>query len=794
MNSYEGNLPYVFISYAHLDVDRVLPIIQHLKSDGYRIWYDQGIEAGTAWAKNIAEHLGRASCIIAFISQNYISSENCMDEIEHAKNKGKNTLIIYLDNIIVPEWFEMRHNRTQAIFYTQYNTESLFYQRIFEAHILDICKEGKKENVSEKIEENFDDELDENFRLLFYDENERRNIDIEPDDNSSTLQQIVLKKMEDKAINDFFENNANEIIKAEEQEVKSLIPCTEKVMGRCMGKHFSIIDKPDTKTLIYEVYKCVDSLRNLRYFDAEPLIFDEELQADGTTKRTYYIENPQEKGNQLIILTFTGEAVLINNGLLCVDEVRLSRKPVYFKFTEDKYSNTEINTRYVFSKGYYDIDTIPDEGIIKINSSTTFKSSARLDAKTIIIDPRKKIPVLRKIEFDEEIGEYKAFVEIEANKSYFAFQVSSGENNSYESSLSNIELGRFYRNGIYGYKKNLLKAIELFEKENTAEGYYEISQIFTHNAELDDKVLAEKYLEMSANSGYLLAILDLAILYIFKKNKKNKKKEGIELINKAIGENSAVAKFLKAALIELQIEKNDDDSQCFELYYAAAAANYKPAQSRLSSIITDGKWDTQISRENAWEYFKNTKGIGEIEFCLGSSLMWNWDIGKDDEIGLLYLEKAIAKGNISAANDLYNFYLNQKDSRYLKYARCVIKLGKDAKFLNKFCDNLLDIEIHSDESDIVAKTGFEKAIELDANYAVAINNLGWMYQNARGTKQDYKKALKLFEHAAQSGCQNAYFHLGEIYEIKGDTEKALYWYTEGSNLGNEKCMKKLFEN
>ena len=169
MNSYEGNLPYVFISYAHLDVDRVLPIIQHLKSDGYRIWYDQGIEAGTAWAKNIAEHLGRASCIIAFISQNYISSENCMDEIEHAKNKGKNTLIIYLDNIIVPEWFEMRHNRTQAIFYTQYNTESLFYQRIFEAHILDICKEGKKENVSEKIEENFDDELDENFRLLFYD-------------------------------------------------------------------------------------------------------------------------------------------------------------------------------------------------------------------------------------------------------------------------------------------------------------------------------------------------------------------------------------------------------------------------------------------------------------------------------------------------------------------------------------------------------------------------------------------------------------------------------------------------
>ncbi len=104
--------------------------------------------------------------------------------------------------------------------------------------------------------------------------------------------------------------------------------------------------------------------------------------------------------------------------------------------------------------------------------------------------------------------------------------------------------------------KKLLKAIEFFGKENTAEGYYEISQIFIHNVELEDKVLAEKYLEMSANLGYLLAVLDLAILYIFKKNKK---KEGIELINKALDKNSTVAKFLKAALIELQIEKNNND-------------------------------------------------------------------------------------------------------------------------------------------------------------------------------------------------------------------------------------------
>ncbi len=107
------------------------------------------------------------------------------------KNKKESTIV----NIIVSEWFEMRHNRTQAIFYAQYNIESLFYQRIFEAHMLDICKEEKKENVSEDIEENLDGELDETFRLLFYGKSERKNnIDIEPDDSLSSLQQIILKK------------------------------------------------------------------------------------------------------------------------------------------------------------------------------------------------------------------------------------------------------------------------------------------------------------------------------------------------------------------------------------------------------------------------------------------------------------------------------------------------------------------------------------------------------------------------------------------------------------------------
>lgn len=39
--------PYVFISYAHANSDRVLPIIRAMQESGISIWFDEGIVAGS---------------------------------------------------------------------------------------------------------------------------------------------------------------------------------------------------------------------------------------------------------------------------------------------------------------------------------------------------------------------------------------------------------------------------------------------------------------------------------------------------------------------------------------------------------------------------------------------------------------------------------------------------------------------------------------------------------------------------------------------------------------------------
>ena len=140
VESYRGQEPYVFISYAHADSEHVLPIIAQLQKEGYRVWFDEGIECGRKWAENITERLNLSSCTIAFLTENYLKSENCMDEIEYVKGKGIPTLIIYLRDLILPDWFEMRHNRHQAIFCSQYGVEDRLLKRIHEASILEVCR------------------------------------------------------------------------------------------------------------------------------------------------------------------------------------------------------------------------------------------------------------------------------------------------------------------------------------------------------------------------------------------------------------------------------------------------------------------------------------------------------------------------------------------------------------------------------------------------------------------------------------------------------------------------------
>ena len=84
LRPYEGTLPYLFVSYAHKNDAAVLEIISTLQSRGFRVWYDEGIEAGSEWPESIASHLERAQLVLAFLSPAYLRSDNCRKEMHYA--------------------------------------------------------------------------------------------------------------------------------------------------------------------------------------------------------------------------------------------------------------------------------------------------------------------------------------------------------------------------------------------------------------------------------------------------------------------------------------------------------------------------------------------------------------------------------------------------------------------------------------------------------------------------------------------------------------------------------------
>ena len=134
---YSGTEPYIFVSYSHKDSEQVMGIIRQLQADGYRVWYDEGIDPGTEWDDNIAAHVEKCGCFLAFISNNYLQSENCKDELNYARDLNLSRLLIYLEEVALTGGMAMRHNRLQAVHYYKYQQmKGMFYKRLYDSPVL----------------------------------------------------------------------------------------------------------------------------------------------------------------------------------------------------------------------------------------------------------------------------------------------------------------------------------------------------------------------------------------------------------------------------------------------------------------------------------------------------------------------------------------------------------------------------------------------------------------------------------------------------------------------------------
>jgi len=138
-SAYEGDKPYIFISYAHKDSERVLPAIRGLQDAGYPTWYDAGIQVGTEWPDYIAEHLLGSSLVIAFISEASIESDNCRQEIVYALDKHKHVLTVRLDEAKLKPGMEMQLNLCQSLLAFKHETVESYVDELIRAPFISQC-------------------------------------------------------------------------------------------------------------------------------------------------------------------------------------------------------------------------------------------------------------------------------------------------------------------------------------------------------------------------------------------------------------------------------------------------------------------------------------------------------------------------------------------------------------------------------------------------------------------------------------------------------------------------------
>lgn len=158
---YDGDKPYIFISYSHQDIEKVVSLIRKLQSLGFRIWYDSGVPAGSEWDEEIAAHLKRSRCFLSLLTPHSVESKHFKREFNYADYLEKDILAVYLEECEPSPGLEMQVVSKQCIKCEHCENDDDLLEEIARAQILLPCLGEKPDakpdtSVSASVSKNAD--------------------------------------------------------------------------------------------------------------------------------------------------------------------------------------------------------------------------------------------------------------------------------------------------------------------------------------------------------------------------------------------------------------------------------------------------------------------------------------------------------------------------------------------------------------------------------------------------------------------------------------------------------------
>lgn len=656
---------------------------------------------------------------------------------------------------------------------------------------------------------NADEELNQKFHELFVEKREQT------ESSTSPLQEKLINMK----IHSFVDELSDSIDPPSKKEQKLFEIKSRKTIYKdeiehhrpvIHGKHFTIPNPANTKTVIYRVIKHMDYATKSFTYRVQCLDYAEEYTDDHKLKQTFFVDEP-DKEEDLVLLSFNAAShdLYVNMGILSGDVVRIAKKPTLI--------HLEDSSRYIsasapvsnLSTHEYAIGS--PEGDVEQYAEKWF--NADMSGRVIIVDPETCETVKREVYYDTEQEEWKARIKLMPYKSYFSFDVCNKQTDGtaeFSRPLTPLEQGKNYRFGTYLFPVDYMGAVTYLEQDNSPEADYHIAGIFFADNEFHDEDAGLEYLKKSAAGSYPAAQVDLAVWYYF--NDPQNFQAAAGLIKAAVETEYTPAQFVAAYAYENGIIVNRNLESAFELYLAAAKDDYGPAILRLSQEDQETRGEDNIrsafldSAEKDHFYAKYCLGralLGEIYiegWLNGHSHLEDRWLGINSSHGLELILSAAEHNCTNAILDaayIFDFGeigIRQDKAQALKWYR---KIAADSDAIALRISNWLIDGIGcepSEETDIEAYDLLLSLIKDGKGPQKAVHNLGWMCYFGRGCDVNYELAKMLFETAKMG---SSYYYLGKIHEdgLVGDADitLAIECYEKGAELENEKCIQRLSE-
>ncbi len=134
MSPYMGNASYVFVSYSRYDAYRAEPIIERMIADGYRVFYQDGVEPGCDWDDATVSRIENCSCALFMISSAHLNATGCIDAVINV-SRDKPRLPVMLEWVTLPAELQ----GLSALDHYVYIDQDAFFAELYRWEALATC-------------------------------------------------------------------------------------------------------------------------------------------------------------------------------------------------------------------------------------------------------------------------------------------------------------------------------------------------------------------------------------------------------------------------------------------------------------------------------------------------------------------------------------------------------------------------------------------------------------------------------------------------------------------------------